>query len=68
MLDFLLNTILSKNPNVAVFATKLEGCQQATKLELQTVGDLIKKFGEQVQVVNDAIEEKQKTLNSDHLN
>ena len=34
MLDFLLNSILTKTPNVANFAVKLEDCQEAIKLDL----------------------------------
>ena len=37
MLDFLLNTILTKTPKVAQFAIKLENCQDASKLDLSIV-------------------------------
>ena len=60
MLDFLLNSILTKTPNVANFAIKLEGCQDAIKLDLTTVGDLIKNFQEQAEKIKDVIGEKKK--------
>ena len=65
MLDFLLNSILTKTPNVANFALKLEGCQDAIKMDLTTVGDLIKNFQEQGEKVKDVIGEKKTSLDAD---
>jgi len=47
MLDFLLNSILTKTPEVAQFAVKLEGCQEASKIDLKVVGDQLRNLNKQ---------------------
>ena len=65
MLDFLLNSILNKKPDVARFALKLEDCQDASKLDLKILEDMLKAFGEQQALIDSVIEEKQKGLEDD---
>lgn len=47
MLDFILNAILTKSPEVANFAIKLEGCQEAIKLDLSVIQDQLGNFSKQ---------------------
>ena len=44
MLDFIMNSVLTKTPKIINFAVKLQDCQEGAKLDLETLGDLIKKF------------------------
>lgn len=44
MLDFLLSSILKKCPENAKFALKLEGCQEASKLDLEVIEQALKSF------------------------
>ena len=65
MLDFLLDSILSKSPSVAKFAIKLEECKNATKLELDVIETQLKNLTQQQGVVNASLDEKQKSLEED---
>ena len=65
MLDFLLNSILTKKPDVAQFALKLEDCAEASKLDLEIVKNKIKTITDSQNTIRVALEEKTRGLDSD---
>ena len=65
MLDFLLESILSKSPQVARFALKLEACQEACKLDLTILEEQLSNFTKQQELVNSVIDDKAASLAQD---
>ena len=44
MLDFILDSILKKQPELLIFIQKLEACQDACKIDLATIQDALGNF------------------------
>jgi len=44
LLDFLLVSVLNKKPGLLTFATKLNHCEKAKKIDVQVVKDKLKEF------------------------
>lgn len=58
MLDFMLETILSRQPQLVSFALKLEACQEACKLDLALLEEQLGIFARHQTLVSSVIDEK----------
>jgi hypothetical protein len=65
MLDFLLNSILSKSPSTAEFALKLEPCKEVTQIDLTIIENYLKQFNKDSDLIKRTIEEKTSILAED---
>ena len=65
MMDFLFQTILTKSPEIAKFAEKLEGCIDGRGLELSLIDSSLVEFDKGMGQYETAIEEKEKLLKVD---
>ena len=62
MLDFVLHTILAKQPHIVVFASKLAPCEEGTKIELDVLNNQLRDNQNGLTLIKEELEKREEKL------